>query len=756
MKKILSIVLLAALLISALTACNGGNGGVGGNVGDGGGFLTELPDGMSGKDAVRLLLAGERLDAELFHNEGSIFDNGVEVMNTLAARATENLGITYLSARAAEKKLTLTPLAREVIEPDGGNDAGKLEKEGDTFYFSEFEENNNSYDYFENLTSNIVTSAEIAADLIDNVKKNVRVVDKWVNVHDTTRYFLHVEENSELLIEHYTGTDGINALDIMNICLRYRNAEGKDVYELYRTSVTERYEERMTYIPGERYELSMKHHWDGREGMDCFVADNSKGYWENCVLGIRNDYSSVSYFVMKDDLCYGAFYSLLDENISLVQVMSADRATDLFHVMNHEDASDRLRLVLKFSGFDGIDCVVASGDEVDYSPEYGYANIPNGERATVRFTSGKTAKYGDTFANGKVNIGNIHVIYGAGGYTGEMIMEIQGENRAAQMAAFGQFLGEVGLTCRRDMDGVIAGMEAAFVDAAITAKYYKWNGVSVANEAGISAAKEVELARFAAMAVHYTDVKDVEEIDINDTARMELNIRFAAITDSRFEGVVLNGTALTVGGGSLTITDTLLYVKDEPYKVAFALADAKGGLVHLEATDAEAIATTPYADEESFTVTASASEFAIPMLAPGTYTLVAYIATSDGVRSSAYTPVAVGEITGMPVSAGNVTLSAAKGEADALTLTYAETVDVAVAMVADPAMDCAKFKTAMRELAFEYGTPSDVVEVLGDDGSYAPLGEETVLAYTTYRIAYKVANGDRTVEGYVYVDLVAE
>ncbi len=756
MKKILSIVLLAAMLLSTLVACNSGNSGNSGNgeTGGNGDVLTSLPDGMSGSDAAKLLLAGQRLDAQLLKNEGSIFDNGVEVMNTLAARATENLGVTYLSARAMEKKLVLTPLSRETISaPDT---MGKLEKEGDTFYFSEFEENNNSYDYFENLTNNIVTSAEVAADLIDGVKKNVRVVDKWVNVHDTTRYFLHVEENSELLIEHYTGTDGINTLDIMSICLRYRNAEGKDVYEMYRRSVTENYEERMTYIPGERYELSMKHNRSGSEGMDCFVADNSKGYWETCVMGIQPDHSNVSYFVMKDDLCYDAFYSLMDGNISLVKVMSADRATDLFHVINHEDAGDRLHLVLKFSGFDGIDCVVASGDEVDYNQEYGYANVGNGEHATVRFTSGKTAKYGDTFADGKVNIGNIHVGYGVAGYTGEMMMDIQGENRAEQMAAFRQFLGEVGLTCRRDMDGVIAGMEAAFVDAAITAKYYKWNGVSITDETGVSAAKDKELERLAAMAVHYTEVKDVEEISIEDTARMELNIRFASITDSRFEAVALDGTKVTVGGGSLAITDTLLYVKDEPYKVAFALADAKGGLVHLDIADAENTATTPYADEDTFTVTVPSLEFTIPMLAPGTYTLVAYIATSDGVRSSAYTPVAVGEIVGVPVSEGNVTMSAAKGEADALTLTYTETTDVTVTLVADTSMDCAKFKTALRELAFEYGTPSDVVEVLGEDGSYTLLGEETVLAYTTYRIAYKVANGDRTVEGYVYVDLVAQ
>ena len=79
MKKILSIVLLAAMLLSTLVACNSGNSGNGETSGNGD-VLTSLPDGMSGSDAARLLLAGERLNAQILKNEGNIFENGVEVM----------------------------------------------------------------------------------------------------------------------------------------------------------------------------------------------------------------------------------------------------------------------------------------------------------------------------------------------------------------------------------------------------------------------------------------------------------------------------------------------------------------------------------------------------------------------------------------------------------------------------------------------------------------------------------------------------
>ena len=96
-----------------------------------------------------------------------------------------------------------------------------------------------------------MTTAENAADLIDHIKKNVRVVDKWVSF-GTDRYLLHVDENAELLFEE-RGDDTSTRLDI---CLRYKNERGEDVYELFTRSDSERsvFSSRVTYIPGKRYE----------------------------------------------------------------------------------------------------------------------------------------------------------------------------------------------------------------------------------------------------------------------------------------------------------------------------------------------------------------------------------------------------------------------------------------------------------------------------------------------------------------------
>ena len=260
MKKFLSVLLVCTALTTALASCttrtdpHSKNPAVTDSRETQG--IGALPEGMSGTEAARLLLAEERLNAKLLRNEGNIFEDGVAVMNNLAKTAMENLNIP----RVGRKSPSVTPLAstQSLSTELKGTGGGKVVIDGDTYTWSDFVENNNSYDYFENLTGNIVHNAEMGADLIDNVKKYVRIVDKWVAFDESTKYYLHVEENMEYLIERYTG----GGFDQLKICKRSKNAEGKDMYELYHSSADTQtdtqYEERMTYIPGERYELSME------------------------------------------------------------------------------------------------------------------------------------------------------------------------------------------------------------------------------------------------------------------------------------------------------------------------------------------------------------------------------------------------------------------------------------------------------------------------------------------------------------------
>ena len=723
MRKIISLLLLLTLLVSIFVGCN----------------KNTLPKGMSGTDAAKLLLANERLDESLLKADGNIFTKGAQVMDNLVQKTKASMaklrpsgGVTTPSNVTSSKVTVSTP-----------GYGGKLEKDDEYFYWSEFVEYNNTYDLFENLTQNIITSAEIAGDMIDHVKQNVRVVDKWINNENRIRYYLHVEENSELLIEHYTA-DG---LDLLNICTRFKNEGGKDVYQLYRKSVSEMYEERMTYIPGERYELSMKHR-DGN--MNCFVADGTKGYWESCILNVRDDKSaSVSYFVMKDDLCYKASVDAEQDLINSLNIMSADTATDIFQINPGKEA----RISVMLSGFDGIQNIQAPIEDAIYNEADNSASLPSWQSGVVNLKNGKTLKYGDTLVDGKVSYHGVIVgAYAGDVYAGEMLIGILGENQQEQLEVFQQFLAETGLTCRRDINLVLAGVNSAYTDALSIANYYRWNDVPLTNQQSILQARDKELERFALMLESHTQVKDAPEIDIADTRAMELNINFAPITTSSFGDATLDGAVVSVASVSLTIQDTTLYVKDEPYKVMFALADSNGGLVHVHTNNDK---STAYDGKKTFTVTAQDLQFDLPVLALGDYTLVAYVATADGIRASQYTAVTDVAISNFPLELQNLSLSATKDGNGATVVSYQYLTEFTLQLTTEK-LNYKQFAEQVYQLVFEYGTPAEVIEVQLDGAFVTLAGNEAEITSGTYRVGYKVENGANTVEGYVYIQYTSK
>ena len=721
MKKIFALLLAALLLSSSLLGCSSKR-------------LSGIPKDLKGTEAAKLLLAAERLDAQLLQNEGDIFENGVEVMNGLAEKAIANLQVSHVEIPAAVlMNLSAVQNLSTILE---GEQMGKVVIDGDTVTFSDFKENNNSYDYFLNLTQNIVTSAEIGANLIDHVKKNVRVTDKWVDM-DGMRYYLRVSENEEILYEWDTRDEAVH------ICRRFKNEAGLDVYELYRKS--DKFAERMTYIPGVRYEISMiNEHGEHQE--DYFTADHSKGYWETYVLGVAPEHYNVSYFIMKNDICYDAFYAPESGEIPMLKVMSADRATDIFNIgQGYVD--------LKFSGFDGIDRVVAPLSDVEYNAQDQYANMGYSERAVLYLTNGKTIRMGDTFVDGKVSVSAIRVSYiGMTGYIGELSLNIQCETREETAEALAATIREIGLQCRRDLNSVLAGIDRAYADVDNIIRYYRWNGVLVTDNGAIAEAITVEKSRFDVMEDLYLSVKDAEVIDYNDTKAMELNIQFAPIVAQTDENAVYDAMTVSVGSISLTINDTALYVQNEPYQIMLALLDVKhGGLIHLPIENPDRV---NYAGEQEFTVTAGELRFDLPALEAGEYTVVAYIATSDGIRASAYTAVGFDTVSYALWQIDQTEITAERTGEGNISISYTESEDICITLTAGTAPDHAAFRELVLAEVFRYGMPSDsAIEQKVGEEFVALTGAESAIESGMYRLGYTLQNGDAVTKGYVYIDL---
>ena len=67
-----------------------------------------------------------------------------------------------------------------------------------------------------------------------------------------------------------------------------------------------------------------------------------------------------------------------------------------------------------------------------------------------------------------------------------------------------------------------------------------------------------------------------------------------------------------------------------------------------------------------------------------------------------------------------------------------------------------QFAEAVFQLVFQFGTPTEVIEVESADTYTALTGNETEIASGIYRVGYKVENGSHTVEGYVYIKYTAK
>ncbi len=768
MKKVVAFLILCAMLLSVFVGCTP-NSQTDGTTDDSnpsgtpGDFV--IPEGMSGDDIVRLLLAGERLDSSVLKKDGDIFDDGAETFRKLAAKASSNLAESASALKMTPMRYkTLTPISASTLIDEG---KGRVEIDGNKYIWSDFKENNNSYEAFANTTENIIVSSKTAADMIDYIKKNVRVVDKWVRF-ETSSFYLHVDENSEILLERWDNETSKR----INICTRYKNAQGVDVYELY---IEEAFvgsytvSSRTTYIPGQRYEMSINQDFGDRVDESYFVADNSKGYWETYTISVLPTHYNISCFIMKDDIAYDAFYDPVSKTANYLKVMSADRATDIMHISG-TDGDDVFFVDVLFSGFDGIESVelVADNDEIitdmdsyiNMSPEDyekyklflndgGYILI--GENSgVVKLTNGKTITPKSQYAGGKVTVARI-VAEGEKErfVNGFVSLRIDANTYDELVIVLEQFLSECGIVCRRDTKLMLESIKRAYEELPLFTTYYKWNGVVVSDTEGIGKALEVEKTRFARIREIYEERENAPVIDGDNEQAMELNIHLSDIVLSERTGVRANGIVISVEKVTLSVSDTLLFVKDEPYRIGFALVSVNGGgLVHLGMSE-ESVA---YNGGE-LSVTGSA-ELELSELVVGQYNLVAYVATSDGVRSTEYVKLPGDTADGEKMKLTDTSLSTSIGEDGLLIVSFEENTDISLSVSIPGPLTYAELYELMRSNAYTYGTPTDAPMEMRTGESFVSMsGEESGLAEGEYRIKYQKEKDGAILEGYIYLNL---
>ena len=92
-----------------------------------------------------------------------------------------------------------------------------------------------------------------------------------------------------------------------------------------------------------------------------------------------------------------------------------------------------------------------------------------------------------------------------------------------------------------------------------------------------------------------------------------------------------------------------------------------------------------------------------------------------------------------------------------LLLTYTTIVDVNTSLAYEGTLNYEDLYSIIAGIACEHGIPSsNNIEMLIDaetDTYTAMLGNESEITSGTYRLAYNVQNGEKTVDGYIYVAL---
>ncbi len=660
-----------------------------------------------GTNIAKLLLANKRLDSKQLDND-NIFDNGVQVFKHLANEA---------SARRSDRPVT-----------EGKKAVGSFTTSGNDAVWSDFDEYNNSYSYFENVTTIVINTAMRGADLIDEVKENVDIVDTWIKLGNE-KYYLSVDKSSEVLCK-------VDDVELM-ICKRYTDTDGRTVYELYIEQDFAR--ERVKYIPGERYEFTQMMPSVNQELY--FVADHSKGYWETFTSTNNSESYNTGYTVMRNDVCYYVDYNILGGSMML-NVMSADTKTDFF---SFNPGGYGLNITLKFQGFDGIVKAVAPKSDAD-----DIGNLEKSDNVKVYLENGKVVKPGDTFANGTVKVDNIYLSCLADGLIGEFGITVDGETETEKWNNFALFLEETGLKCRRSWTTVYQGMYDAVEDASNLVKYYSWNGHVLSSTESISAAAKAETERIKEIRRIYESVADGEVITKTFASGSEdyANVDFAEIGRADWADVRIEGTEVNIGSATLAVSDVRLFEVGKSYAITFAvMSRANNDMIILGRGG-----STEYGGGTPFEVGASSVSFNLPDLADGVYTLAAFISTDEDIRVSYGKAVEVDSVSQGSVQSVGVLIDMEIDNDKAVNITYSATVDHEAVLESVGVLGYTDLLETISASVYIYGIPqNDRLERLEGD-KYVEVTSDSEITSGRYRMEYVLKTGSGTTRGYVYVE----
>ncbi|MBQ4269456.1 MAG: hypothetical protein IJB97_07415, partial [Clostridia bacterium] len=700
-----------------------------------------------GTEAVKLLLAKERLDDKALKQNYRFWEEGAAV----AAVDLES-EITSQEKSASPMAKKTTPLGMQTVT--AGAEDFKDAKAGytETAEYGEwtnFPLTGAVYGYFGSFLKSVEDNAADSAKIIAKMKKKVGITDKWVKgVERDYTYMLQVKDNAEYLYRR----DG----DSFKQTRRYTREDAKNVYETY--SYYE-YENGTTgnirnlYIPGERYE-DMYENSNGFK--DYVIVENSRGYWTFMRMGTVDgrEYSFDTY-VIKDGIGYNAFIQIQGDDgvptAAWYNVFDPVEGREYFRFSPYWKTAYYTVYLETFK--DGLLGVRAYGDEAKaemYTGRGGH-EFEHGYPLTLVTENGEIApetKVGNvTYDETYIQFDSMDVRYEGGvEFSVDTVTEYAPVGES--LAFLNEFYKAYGLETYYDFDEVVKGVELARLLTEEFGNTYFWNGYALNSVANANKARGVLLDYYDEVNAEFAEVKNNETVRARQ--RLDGDVHFAPVANLEVGETAYAGGKVNVSGLSFAVKDATLLEKGSGYtaQLGLSLLNENGKPCSVN-TVALSGGNSPVVLYESGELHLSiGGEYILPKnLCEGKYALVVYATTEDGLRVSELKPITLYSIEEGALESEAMAVTV-ESEEDKMFVNYAVQLSVWVEAEEGRAYTGAEMERLLLRVALAKGYPKEDERVTTETGEAVDLSQ--TLAAGVYRLKIYVATADGISEAYAY------
>lgn len=688
-----------------------------------------------GTEGAKLLLANERLDESIV---------GQKI----------NVGVT---AESSEKR-------GEVLENHSPLDkVARLNRgEAQSYTWTDFPATSESLREYKSFIYNVEEEATRVSEDIADMKNNVGIVDKWVDM-GFEKQMLRVYESRDVLIV-------LGEYDDIHVYYRYTNENAKNVYEMYSLM---KYDDgttgdiRTLLIPGERVEYM----YNNSNGFtDYFIAENTRGYWLSTRFSYLDDKennfkrASFSPYIVKDGLGYGALLEIYtepvyNENGQIIDDGSNTLRNTWYTVFSPDENRELFKILDEYGRTDfWLYCSAIKNGLVSVSSNNAYFN--DGAYMTSELDTITTQKgtYNIGIDTEKINgfelsNGTVHYDYGTQEYSGFLTLsKLENSSLADKTSSLIDALSQMGLTLATDIDTLVLSIEHAKLLSDDFGEAFEWNGYKMNSLANVESARNVLQNDFDKARDEYEAVKDFETT--NKRQKISNNLSFAKIEALTTEASSYADGIITINNISALVSDKTLLEEGESYslQVALSLCDENGNpisvnTVPLFLNGASTVATFL---GDSLNVSASGSYVVPKNLSEGKYALVCYVATADeGIRVTELTKIGSFSTEDEALESSAMDINVKLNDTN---LYFEYMIKNSISIELSSTNGAVSYDDAKHTIMLEIlskGAPLRGATIESIDGTSIAEGTELILGQ--YRMKCFLATSDGLAESYVYL-----